>query len=383
MHRKSIYLLLLAVAVLAVLGIVMLSSTGAFTKESLKSGDPNFLVKRQVLWFGIGLLVCAGGALTNYHFWQRTWWMWFGLAAVLLALCFVPPIGKVINGSARWLDLRVMTFQPSEVAKLATVAFLAHWLTRQAAATHQFVKGFVIPIAAVSVLMALIALEVDLGTTVLLGATTFLLMFIAGTSLFYLVPLTLTGLGGLFFITIRMQERLGRLLAFLDLERYKEGAGLQQYQALIAFGSGGVEGLGLGNGRQKLWYLPFAHTDFIFPMIGEELGLRATLIVVFCYLLIVVCGTVIALHARDRFGMLFGFGLVALIGLQAVVNIGVTTALLPNKGMPLPFISQGGSNLIFCLLAVGILINIYRQGVTQNAAETTVSRLQAKVTPRI
>ena len=142
----------------------------------------------------------------------------------------------------------------------------------------------------------------------------------------------------------------------------KEDAGLQQMQALIAWGSGGMEGLGLGNGRQKMLYLPYAHTDFIFPMIGEELGLRVSLLVVFLFIVIIVCGMTIALHAKDRFGLLLGCGIVSLLGLQAAVNIGVTTSLLPNKGLPLPFISYGGSNLAACLFGIGILLNIYRQG---------------------
>jgi cell division protein FtsW len=154
------------------------------------------------------------------------------------------------------------------------------------------------------------------------------------------------------------------MMAFMDPDKYKTEA-YQTVQGLIALGSGGVEGLGLGNGRQKMMYLPFAHTDFIFPVVGEELGLRVTLAVVFTYIVFIFCGAVIAMRARDRFGMLLGFGIVVIIALQAAVNIGVTTSLLPNKGLPLPFISYGGSNLVFCLLGVGILINIYRQGLNE------------------
>jgi cell division protein FtsW len=151
---------------------------------------------------------------------------------------------------------------------------------------------------------------------------------------------------------------------------------------LIAWGSGGIEGLGLGNGRQKMLYLPYAHTDFIFPMIGEELGLRVSLLVVFLFIVIIVCGIMIALHARDRFGLLLATGIVALLGLQAAVNIGVTTSLLPNKGLPLPFVSYGGSNLVACLFGIGLLLNIYRQGNLEPANKRSVA-LQLRVTPRI
>ena len=179
-----------------------------------------------------------------------------------------------------------------------------------------------------------------------------------------------------------MSERMGRLAAFLDPQRFKEDAGLQQMQALIAWGSGGMEGLGLGNGRQKMLYLPYAHTDFIFPMIGEELGLRISLLVVFLFVVIIVCGMMIALHAKDRFGLLLSGGIVALVGLQAAVNIGVTTSLLPNKGLPLPFISYGGSNLVACLFGVGLLLNVYRQGVFEPANNQRAA-MQVRVTPRI
>jgi cell division protein FtsW len=177
-----------------------------------------------------------------------------------------------------------------------------------------------------------------------------------------------------------MPERLGRLLAFVYPDKYPADA-YQAQQGLIALGSGGVEGLGLGLGRQKMAYLPFAYTDFIFPEIGEELGLRFTLLVVFSYVLIIMSAGIIVVRARDRFGMLLGLGFTLLIALQAAVNIGVTTELLPNKGLPLPFISYGGSNLVFCLLGVGVLINIYRQGLSDKEVRQTRS-IDARVRRR-
>src|SRR5438552_4900955 len=162
--------------------------------------------------------------------------------------------------------------------------------------------------------------EVDLGTTVLLGATAFVVMFVAGVNPMLLSMVSLAGVGGILFLATQMSERMGRLAASLDPERFKQDAGLQQMQALIAWGSGGIEGLGLGNGRQKMLYLPYAHTDFIFPIIGEELGLRVSLLVVFLFVVIIACGIMIALHAKDRFGLLLGCGVVSLLALQAAVN---------------------------------------------------------------
>ena len=173
-----------------------------------------------------------------------------------------------------------------------------------------------------------------------------------------------------------------RLLAFLDPEKYKLTDGLQQYQALIAFGSGGMEGLGLGEGRQKMLYLPYAHTDFIFPMIGEELGLQITLLTVVALLTICLCGATIAMNARDRFGMLAGFGAIMIISIQAAINIGMTTSLLPNKGMPLPFISYGGSNLLICLFLVGLLVSIHRQGIPVPVRQAR-SNWRPRLTPRV
>jgi len=378
MYKKSAYFLFVAVLGLLVIGIVMLFSTSAFARDS--HGDTLFFLKRQSIWLGVGLTVCIATALIDYHLWQRTWWIWLGVAAVTLVCCYVPHIGMRINGSRRWVGFGPIGFQPSEIAKLAAVFFLAWWFSRYEQLTKHPLFGFAIPLAVVSSLLALILFEVDLGTTALIGMTTFGLMFVAGTNPILLGLLAI--LGGSVIVIGATHSRMERLVAFTDLERYKEDAGLQQMQALIAWGSGGMDGLGLGNGRQKMLYLPYAHTDFIFPMIGEELGLRISLLVVFLFVVVIVCGIVIALHAKDRFGLLAAAGVICLLALQAAVNIGVTTSLLPNKGLPLPFISYGGSNLVTCLFCVGLLLNIYRQAVLEPANKKRTA-LQARMTPRI
>jgi cell division protein FtsW len=380
MRRKSAYILFLAVLGLLVIGIVMLFSTSAYARDS--HGDVYFFIKRQAIWIGLGLVGCIFAALMNYHFWQKTWWIWFGLALGALALCYIPHIGMRINGSRRWVGYGPMTFQPSELAKIAIIFFLAAWFARREKPDGNFLWEFVLPLAIVSLPAALVLGEVDLGTTALIGATTFVVMFVAGTNPLWLGGLAFAGLGGLLAVATQISERMGRLSAFLHPQTYKDDAGLQQMQALIAWGSGGMDGLGLGNGRQKMLYLPYAHTDFIFPIIGEELGLRFSLLVVFFFIVIIVCGIMIALHARDRFGLLLGCGIVSLLALQAAVNIGVTTSLLPNKGLPLPFISYGGSNLAACLFGIGLLLNVYRQGIL-DPPPVKRATMQAKVTPRI
>ena len=380
MRRKSAYILFLAVLGLLVIGIVMLFSTSAYARDS--HGDVYFFIKRQAIWIGIGLVGCVFAALVNYQFWQKTWWLWFAVALAALALCYIPHIGMRINGSRRWVGYGPITFQPSELAKIATIMFLAAWFARGEKPNGTVLSGFIIPLAIISVPAALVLGEVDLGTTALIGTTAFVVMFIAGTNPLWLGGLAVAGLGGLLVVATQISERMGRLSAFLHPQNYKDDAGLQQMQALIAWGSGGMEGLGLGNGRQKMLYLPYAHTDFIFPIIGEELGLRFSLLVVFLFIVIIVCGIMIALHARDRFGLLLGCGIVSLLALQAAVNIGVTTSLLPNKGLPLPFISYGGSNLTACMFGVGVLVNIYRQGILESPPVKRAT-MNAKVTPRI
>ena len=380
MRRKSAYILFLAVLALLVIGIVMLFSTSAYARDS--HNDVYFFIKRQAIWIGIGLVACIFAALMNYQFWQKTWWLWFAVALAALALCYIPHIGMRINGSRRWVGYGPITFQPSEFAKIATIIFLAAWFARREKPDGNVLSEFIIPLAIISVPAALVLGEVDLGTTALIGTTAFVVMFIAGTNPLWLGGLALAGLGGLLIVATQISERMGRLSAFLHPQNYKDDAGLQQMQALIAWGSGGMDGLGLGNGRQKMLYLPYAHTDFIFPIIGEELGLRFSLLVVFLFVVIIVCGIMIALHARDRFGLLLGCGIVSLLALQAAVNIGVTTSLLPNKGLPLPFISYGGSNLAACMFAIGVLVNIYRQGILEPPPVKRAT-MNAKVTPRL
>jgi cell division protein FtsW len=360
MRRRTGYILILSMGSLLVIGIVMLFSTGAFAHDS--RGDMYFFVKRQLMWLVIGGSALVAAAMVDYRVWAR-WWPWiYGLAVVMLILCFVPPIGMKVNGAWRWINLGFASFQPSELGKIAVLFFLASWYARHEEQAAEFWRGFALPLAAAGVIMALIVVEVDLGATALIGTTALAVAFVAGAGLRWLVPLVCAGVAVLSVAAFHIEERMGRIIAFLDPEKYKLGEGLQQWQALLAFGAGGVDGLGLGNGRQKMLYLPYAHTDFIFPMIGEELGLRFTLLTVFCFLLILLAGVLIAMNSKDRFGMLLGFGITIIITLQAAVNIGVTTSLLPNKGMPLPFISYGGSNLAVSMALIGILINIHRQG---------------------
>lgn len=360
MTRRSAYLLILSVAVLLVVGVVMLFSTSAYQPDN--KGDIYHFLKKQSAWLGLGLVACTVASRLDYHFWERVRWPLFGVSVVGLGLCFVPGVGSYINGSHRWVRFGPLGFQPSDLAKLASVLTLAGWAARRADRHREFLQGLAFPGALAGVLMVGVLAEPDLGTTLLLGGVTVAMLFVAGCRVVYLLAIGAAGGGAVYLIARQMGNRNGRMLAFRDLEKYRHTFGHQQWEGLQAFATGGVSGQGLGESVEKMRYLPYAHTDFIFPIVGEELGLRVTLIVVLAFALIAVSGVLIANSARDRFGLLLAFGLTMTIVLQAAVNIGVTTALLPNKGMPLPFISSGGSNLCLCLLFVGILLNVYRQG---------------------
>ncbi|MEM9444260.1 MAG: putative lipid II flippase FtsW [Verrucomicrobiota bacterium] len=359
MARNCAYVLILSVLVLLSIGFVILTSVSAFVPNN--HGDQYYFITRQLVW----LIIATGAAIFasqwDYQKWVKYSYFLIAGWAFLMVLCLAPGIGVTVNNAARWLDLGVMRFQPSEFAKLSYAAFLAYWLGKNYRQTHDIKIGFVMPILVFLGYAILCRLQNDLGTLAVFLFITFLMMFVAGTRWRYLIPLPIIGIAGIIGMALFMPERVGRLLAFMNPEQYLLDEGYQVQQALIAFGSGGVNGLGLGNGVQKMFYLPESHTDFIFPIIGEEMGMVFTLLVVFCFLLIGLSGGFIAWHAKDATGVLLGVGATSLICIQAGFNIAVVTSLVPTKGISLPFISYGGSNLLMCLTCVGILINIHRQ----------------------
>jgi len=292
------------------------------------------------------------------------------LALLLLVAVMIPGIGLERNGARRWLQLPGTTFQPSEFAKLAVIIALAHYCERKGRRMGTFRYGLLIPGAVLALFLGLIFIEPDWGATVLLATVCGLMLFLAGTKLRFIIPpvIALGAAGG--FLLSQNTVRLNRITSWLDPEGTKQGVGYQAWQSLIALGSGGTTGLGLGNGRQKLGFVPEHQTDFIFSVIGEELGLVATLGVVLGFVLFVVCGAFIAMRSRDFFGYLLASGMTLLIGLQAFINIGVVTSTLPNKGLPLPFISRGGTNLVVMLFCVGVLLSVARFASREEQANT-------------
>ena len=346
-------MLVFCVAALLALGMVMLYSS------SMAQVGTRYLLM-QLVWCAIGLGLCLAATLIDYRWLKKFAWPLFTLAVVLLVLVLVPPVGLKINGARRWLHAGSFRFQASELAKLALIIALAWYGEHFQRQMPTWKRGIMIPAAFISVILALVFIEPDRGTTILLGSVSAVMLIIAGVRWTYIVPPVVLALAGLGISLARDPMRARRIFSWLDLEAHKSGVGYQAYQAMIALGAGGWTGLGLGNGRQKMGFVPENHTDFIFSIIGEELGLITTLLVVIGFVGVIVCGIYIALNARDPFGMLLGSGITFLIGLQAIINIGVVTSALPNKGLPLPFISYGGSNLLMMLVAVGILLSIAR-----------------------
>ena len=371
MSRRAPFFLVACVLLLTGLGFVMLMSTGGYSMESAR--DEWAGLKRQAVWLAVGL---AGAMVTmhvDYHRWQKLALPIFIGGVVLLALCFVPGIAHSKNGASRWIGVSPLIFQPSELARIGTLVALAAWCARHRDERRTLLKGFLLPLVLLALPVGLIALEVDLGSASLLFGAGAVVLYLAGARLVYMAGMVLLGAGLLYGAISLIPNRTARVTAFVHL--WEEGeAGRsqrmdpavaqlnhQQEQALIAFGAGGLGGMGLGDGRQKQHYLPLCHTDFIFPVVGEELGLGATLGTVLLFLGVAFSGLLVAAQAPDRFGKLLGAGIVLMLVYQALINMAVTTACLPNKGMPLPFISYGGSNLSCCLAAVGILLNIFRQ----------------------
>ncbi len=362
--KSAVTTLAFCVAALLALGMVMLySASSSMTQHGVRVGA-NYLIL-QMIWCGLGLVACVVATALDYRLLKKIVWPLFGLAIILLVLVLLPlPHGltRKINGAHRWFVLPGMRLQPSELGKLALIFVLAWYGERFQRRMPSWKMGVVIPGLLIGAIGGLIFKEPDVGNALVIATVSGIMLLIAGIRLRYFLPPVLAVAAAVSAFIYQNPMRSDRIYSWLHLEETKLGIGRQVYQSLLALGSGGWTGLGLGNGREKLGWVSEHHTDFILPVIGEELGLVATMLIVTAFVLIVVCGIYISLRAPDTFGLLLGCGLSFLIGLQAFINIGVVTGALPNKGLPLPFISYGGSNLLAMLACVGLLFSIARRG---------------------
>lgn len=353
--KVAVTTLVFCVAALLALGMVMLYSSSMFQDGA------RYLVL-QLLWCALGLAICITAILCDYRWLKKGAWPVFLLSILLLMLVFLPHAGgHQSHGARRWLGYGPVRFQPSELAKLGLLLALAWYGEHFQRHMHTFKRGIFLPALFIAPLLALVFVEPDRGATILLAATGGVVLLLAGVQWKFIVPPAGLALAGLGYSLVHDPMRTARILAWLHPKEHLSGAANQAYEAMLALGAGGLTGLGLGNGRQKMGFVPEQHTDFIYSIIGEELGLVATLLVIIAFISLVLSGLYIAWHARDSFGLLLGCGISFLIGFQAFINIGVVTSALPNKGLPLPFISYGGSNLLMMLTCIGILLSIARQ----------------------
>lgn len=323
--------------------------------------DSYYFLKRQFIWAALGLLAMIFTMNIDYHIWRKLAKLIILITIVLLILVLIPGMGKVVNGARRWLGSGSIYIQPSEIAKLSMVLFTAYYLSNYQNKIQSFIKGVVPLLGMLAVIFGLILKEPDLGTALSIAGTVFVLLFIAGARIWHLTSLSAVGVAGIVVAILAEPYRLKRLIAFNDPWADPLDTGYHIIQSLYAIGSGGLFGVGLGRSREKFLYLPEPHTDFIFSILGEELGLIGTTTILVLFFLFAWRGFKIAMSATDVYGSILAAGLTTMILVQALMNIAVVTASMPVTGIPLPFLSFGGSALIFTMAGVGILLNISKR----------------------
>ncbi|MFH0963649.1 MAG: putative lipid II flippase FtsW [Planctomycetota bacterium] len=356
-------LTLACVLILVTIGALMVFSTTVLAFRDILSMS----VWKHYVWLGLAL--GAMFAMTRIPFeavWRARWHL-MGTAAALLVLVFIPPFGAKVNGAYRWLRLGPASFQPSELAKVVFVIACAAFLARERRTWREDGRRFLGVIAATGVTAGLVMLEPDFGTACLFGVIGFTLMFTAGVRWRFLIPTGVGGVGLGTALIFSSRYRLDRLLGFLTWQDDLRGSGYHIYQSLLALGSGGLAGAGLGGSNQKLAFLPEAHNDFIFAILGEELGLAGTGLVLGLFLLLFLCGIRIARNLRDERKSIVAFGIILTITFQALMNIAVVTGSVPTKGIALPFVSKGGSALLISLASIGLLLRLASEAAEEEA----------------
>lgn len=350
---------LIVTALLLAFGVVMVYSTSAIYAQETYH-DSTYFLKRHLFYLFVGL--CLSGWVLSLDPKEIRRWVkpFMGLVLVLLAAVLIPGLGHRVSGASRWFRIGFLSVQPSEIAQLAVILYLADVLMRKRSHLEDFFQGVLPALVVLGITSALILAEPDLGTTMALVGVALMLLFIAGVPWRILLPLFLAAVPVVIGLIWMKPYRVRRILAYLNPWADPEGAGFQLIQSLVALGSGGLFGVGLGESRQKLFYLPAAHTDFIFAIVGEELGMVGTAAVLVLLGLLIWYGTRMALRASDPFGALVGLGVVLLLALESLIHVGVTLGAFPTKGLPLPFLSYGGTALVVNLIGVALLLNVTR-----------------------
>ncbi len=340
-------------------GLVMVFSASGVMAEN-KFTNSTYYLQRQIVWMVLGFGLLLVGSLIDYGQWKR--WVPLIVVGCVAGLLLVLGIGPQINGARRWLAFGFFSIQPTEMAKLAVVLYLAAFLSNPQRRVTDWQRGFLPPVAIVGMICGLIVVEPDLGSTVVISLVLVGMMYLAGARVRHLAYLGLPMVVGLISLIWMSPERWERMTTFMNPFEDREGAGYQLVQSILALENGGVFGVGLGQGKQKLLYLPEGHTDFVLALVGEELGLIGTSGLLALFAILVFKGFRVAALAPDLFGRYLALGITMLLGIQALINAGVVSGMLPTKGLTLPLVSYGGSSLLVTMLAIGILLSIARQG---------------------
>lgn len=359
---RNIRISLFTVAVILMcIGMVMIySASSIYALERYRDGF--FFFKRHLSFMLVGAIFTFFFMSIDYHKLRQYARPLLIVSIILLVLVLIPGLGREVSGARRWFRFKFLSFQPSELAGLAIIIYVADFISRKGNMVKTFFKGFLPPMFALGLCAGLIVIQPDLGSSIAIGSVVLVMLFVAGIRPVYILSLILSSLPAFYLLIFHVAYRRARILAFLNPWLDPKGSGFQIIQSQIALGSGGLFGVGLGHSKQKLFYLPAAHTDFIFSIIGEELGLVGTIGVILLFIIFIQQGIKVIKNAPDKFGYFLALGLVTMIALRAVINIGVSCGILPTKGLPLPFISYGGSSFMFDMVSVGILVNIARTG---------------------
>jgi cell division protein FtsW len=349
--------ILLVTLALTCFGVVMIFSASMYS-SSVELGNEYYYFKEQLVAAIIGIVAMLICSNIHYTFYRRFANLGIIISLLLLIAVFIPGIGVELNDARRWINLGFTLFQPSEVVKLAVILYMAHSLENCKDKIRTFRYGILPYLILAVIIGGLIYLEPNLSTAIVIVCIIFGMMFVAGVNLKYIFILGGIGIAGVIFLMTQVGWRMGRINAMFDPWAYRLEEGWQIIQSLMALGSGGVFGQGLGNGKQKLLFMPEAENDYILAHIGEELGLIGTLLVMFAFMYLLLRGIRVAINTKDRFGSLLASGFMIMIGMQVMINVAVVTNSIPSTGMPLPFLSYGGTSLLANLIAIGILLNI-------------------------
>jgi cell division protein FtsW len=352
-------LVLVIAFILIAIGIGMIYSASAVMAQK-RFGDSAYFLKRQLLWLAVGVVLLLIFARIDLKT-MRSWALPLLLVGIIaLVVVLLPVIGVTVKGARRWLKLGLLTVQPGELVKVGMLLYLAHYLAKKGERIEDFRIGFVPPLLVIGLILGLVLVEPDLGTAAVIGLVAVCLLFVGGARLGHLTMLVLATLPVLYLLIAKVGYRRQRMFTFLDPWSDPEGRGFQMIQSFLALGGGGPFGVGLGEGRQKLFFLPEPHTDFVLSMLGEELGFLGTSIVILLLALFVAKGFMIALAAEDPFGRYLALGVSFLVAFHTLINVGAISGLLPTKGLPLPFLSYGGSSLVVNMIGTGMLISVSR-----------------------